>query len=79
MPHDPAAVGRNNVRGGRVLWPYTMGCLIILLVLVLATLLAGPIGFVLAAVAIVGWALVTGSLHLLWGLLTLPFRLFDRR
>jgi hypothetical protein len=56
-----------------------MGCLIILLVLILATMLAGPIGFILAAVGIVAWALVTGSLHLLWGLLTLPFRLFDRR
>jgi hypothetical protein len=56
-----------------------MGCLVLLLVLILATLLAGPIGFVLAAVLIVGWALVTGSLHLLWGLLTLPFRLLDRR
>jgi hypothetical protein len=56
-----------------------MGCLIILLVLILATMLAGPLGFLLAAVLILGWAVVTGSLHLLWNLLTLPFRLLDRR
>jgi hypothetical protein len=49
--------------------------LIILLVLILATILAGPIGFVLAAVAILAWALITGSLRLLWNLLLLPFRL----
>ena len=51
-----------------------MGCLIILLVLILATLLAGPVGFLLAGVAIVGWALVTGSVRLLIALLLLPFR-----
>jgi hypothetical protein len=54
-----------------------MGCLIILLVLILATMLAGPIGFILAAVAIVGWAVVTGSLKLLWNLLLLPFRILE--
>jgi hypothetical protein len=43
-------------------------------VLVLATLLAGPLGFVLALVAIVGWAVVTGSVRLLVALLLLPFR-----
>ena len=32
-----------------------MGCLIILLVLILATMLAGPFGFILAAVLILGW------------------------
>ena len=52
-----------------------MGCLIILLVLILATLLAGPVGFLLALVAIVGWALVTGSVRLLVALLLLPFRI----
>jgi hypothetical protein len=51
-----------------------VGCLIILLVLILATLLAGPLGFVLALVAIVGWAVVTGSVRLLIALLLLPFR-----
>jgi hypothetical protein len=54
-----------------------VGCAIILLVLVLATVLAGPIGFVLACVAILAWALITGSLYLLWNLLLLPFRLLD--
>lgn len=54
-----------------------MGCLIILLVLILATMLAGPIGFLLAVVLILGWAVVTGSLRLLWALLTLPFRLLE--
>jgi hypothetical protein len=56
-----------------------MGCLVILLVLILATMLAGPIGFLLAATLILAWAIVTGSLHLLWSLLTLPFRLLGRR
>jgi len=45
-----------------------------LLLLILATLLAGPVGFVVAAVCILGWALVTGSLHLLMELVLLPFR-----
>jgi hypothetical protein len=49
--------------------------LIIVLVLILATLLAGPIGFLLACVAILAWALITGSLRLLWNLLLLPFKL----
>ena len=55
-----------------------MGCLIFLLILILATMLAGPLGFLLAAVVIVAWAIVTGSLHLLWNILSLPFRLLDR-
>ncbi len=55
-----------------------MGCLVILLILILATLLAGPIGFILAAVIIVAWALITGSLRLLFELLLLPFRLIER-
>jgi hypothetical protein len=55
-----------------------MGCLVILLVLILATLLAGPLGFVLAAFLILGWALVTGSVRLLIGILLLPFRILER-
>ena len=55
-----------------------MGCLVILLILILATLLAGPLGFILAAVIIVAWALITGSLRLLFELLLLPFRLIER-
>jgi ABC-type polysaccharide/polyol phosphate export permease len=54
-----------------------MGCLIILLILILATLLAGPIGFLLAVVLILGWAIITGSLRLLWNLLLLPFRILE--
>ena len=54
-----------------------MGCLIVLLVLILATMLAGPIGFVLAAVLILGWAVVTGSLRLLWNILLLPVRFLE--
>ena len=52
-----------------------MGCLVILLILVLGTLLGGPIGFLICAVLILGWAVVTGSLKLLWAILLLPFRL----
>jgi hypothetical protein len=49
--------------------------MILLLILVLATLLAGPIGFIVAGVLIVAWAIVSGTLHLLIELLLLPFRL----
>ena len=51
--------------------------MIILLVLILATMLAGPIGFLLAVVLILAWAVVTGSLRLLWNLLLLPFRVVE--
>jgi hypothetical protein len=54
-----------------------VGCLVIVLLLILATMLAGPIGFLLAAALIVVWAVVTGSLRLLWNLLRLPFRLLE--
>jgi hypothetical protein len=49
--------------------------LMALLLLILATLLAGPLGFVLAAVFIISWAVVTGTLHLVLELLLLPFRI----
>ncbi len=49
--------------------------IIALLLLVLATLLAGPLGFVIMAVLLLAWALVTGTLHLVIDLLLLPFRL----
>ena len=55
-----------------------MGCLIVLLILVLATLLAGPLGFLLATFLILAWALVTGSLRLLLEILLLPFRILER-
>ena len=48
--------------------------LVPLLILILATMLAGPIGFVLGAVFLITWALVTGTLHLLIDLILLPFR-----
>jgi hypothetical protein len=55
-----------------------MGCLVILLILILGTMLAGPLGFLIAALLILGWAVVTGSLRLLWAILLLPFRLLER-
>jgi hypothetical protein len=51
--------------------------LIGLLVLILATLLAGPIGFVVAAVLLIAWAVFTGTVHLLLEVLLLPFRIID--
>jgi hypothetical protein len=55
-----------------------MGCVIILLILILETLLAGPLGFLIAVCLILAWAVLTGSLRLLWNLLLLPFRLVSR-
>jgi hypothetical protein len=55
-----------------------MGCLILLLILILATLLAGPVGFLIALALVLGWAVVTGSLRLLMTLLLLPFRILER-
>jgi hypothetical protein len=55
-----------------------MGCLILLLILILATMLAGPLGFVIALVLVLGWAVVTGSLRLLLAVLLLPFRILER-
>jgi hypothetical protein len=49
--------------------------LIALLSLILATLLFGPVGFVLAALLLLAFALVTGTLHLVFELLVLPFRI----
>ena len=54
-----------------------MGCLIVLLMLVLATMLAGPVGFLLAAVLILAWAVVSGSLRLLGAVLSLPLRALE--
>jgi len=48
--------------------------IVALLLLILATLLAGPVGFVVMAVVLLGWALFTGTLHLVLDLLLLPFR-----
>ena len=48
--------------------------IVALLVLVLATILAGPIGFVVVGALLLIWAVVTGTLHLVIDLLLLPFR-----
>ena len=48
--------------------------IVALLLLVLATILAGPIGFVVVGVLLLAWAVVTGTLHLVIDLLLLPFR-----
>jgi hypothetical protein len=48
--------------------------IVALLLLVLATLLAGPIGFVVVGVLLLAFAIVTGTLHLVIDLLLLPFR-----
>ena len=48
--------------------------IVALLVLVLATILAGPIGFVVVGALLLIWAILTGTLHLVIDLLLLPFR-----
>ena len=48
--------------------------IVALLLLVLATLVAGPIGFVVMGVLLLAFAIVTGTLHLVIELLLLPFR-----
>ena len=48
--------------------------IVALLLLILATLLAGPVGFVVAAVCLLVWALFTGTIHLVFDLILLPFR-----
>ena len=46
-----------------------------LLLLILATLVAGPLGFIVMGVLLLAWALVTGTLHLAIDLILLPFRI----
>jgi hypothetical protein len=48
--------------------------IVALLLLVLATLLAGPVGFVVVGLLLLVFAIVTGTLHLVIELLMLPFR-----
>jgi hypothetical protein len=55
-----------------------MGCIVILLILILASVLAGPFGFLIALALILAWAVITGSLKLLGTILLLPFRLVQR-
>jgi hypothetical protein len=45
-----------------------------LLILILATLVAGPIGFILVGAVLLMWAILAGSLHLVFDILMLPFR-----
>jgi cobalamin synthase len=49
--------------------------IVALLLLILATLVAGPVGFVVMALVLLTWALVTGTLHLVIDLILLPFRI----
>jgi hypothetical protein len=49
--------------------------LVALLLLILAALVAGPIGFVIVGLLLLVWAIFTGSLHLLFEVLLLPFRI----
>jgi hypothetical protein len=49
--------------------------LIALLVLIVATMLAGPLGFVLAAILLITWAIFTGTIHLVLDIVLLPFRI----
>jgi hypothetical protein len=67
---SPCINDAQQVVGG----PRHIGAMIPLLFLILATLLAGPIGFILAAVFLLVWLVVTGSLHVALELLLLPFR-----
>jgi len=46
-----------------------------LLLLILATLVAGPIGFIVVGALVLTWAVLTGSLHLVYEILALPFRI----
>jgi hypothetical protein len=49
--------------------------IVALLLLILATLIAGPLGFVVVGGLLLVWAIVTGTLHLVIDLLLLPFRI----
>ena len=50
------------------------GVIVALLLLILATLVAGPLGFIVVGVLLLAGALITGTLHLAIELLLLPFR-----
>jgi hypothetical protein len=49
--------------------------LIGLLLLILATMLAGPLGFALAANLLIAWAIFTGAIHLILDIVPLLFRI----
>jgi hypothetical protein len=48
--------------------------IVALLLLVLATLVAGPVGFFVVGLLLLAFAIVTGTLHVVIELLLLPFR-----
>jgi hypothetical protein len=52
--------------------------IVALLLLILATVVAGPIGFVVVGALLLAWAIVTGSIRLVFDILSLPFRLLGR-
>ena len=49
--------------------------IVALLLLVLATLIFGPLGFFILGLLLLAWAVVTGTLHLAIELILLPFRI----
>jgi len=61
---------RNNRPAARV----QVHVIVALLLLVLATLVAGPVGFIVVGLLLLVFAIVTGTLHLVIELLMLPFR-----
>ncbi|MBV9577753.1 MAG: hypothetical protein JO057_04085 [Chloroflexi bacterium] len=48
--------------------------IVALLLLVLATLVAGPVGFIVVGLLLLTFAIITGTFHLVIELLLLPFR-----
>jgi hypothetical protein len=48
--------------------------IVALLLLVLATLVAGPVGFVVVGLLLLIFAILTGTIHLVFELILLPFR-----
>src|SRR4051812_16940275 len=48
--------------------------IVALLLLIVATLVLGPVGFIVMGSLLLVWAIVTGTLHLVIDLLLLPFR-----
>jgi hypothetical protein len=49
--------------------------LIALLLLILATVVAGPVGFFVVGLCLLVWAILAGSVHLVFEILLLPFRM----
>jgi hypothetical protein len=49
--------------------------LVALLLLILAAVVAGPIGFFAVGICLLVWAILAGSIHLVFDILLLPFRM----